>query len=151
MKKEFPSAVDGWLATVLIGAPIVVVTFGGFMLTKSIAAGVITIFTGVLVGGIMAAFAIPCVYTLTDEYLKIKSGVIEDDIPLKKIRKAEKSGSAWSAPTLSLRRVKITLEDGSRVISPKDRDGFISDLTALLSREKEANQSAQRTGPSARR
>jgi len=113
-----------------------VVILGAFMLTQSIAAGVITIFTGVLVGGTMAACTIPCVYTLTDECLKIKCGVMEDEIPLKKIRKAEKSGSVWSAPALSLRRVKITLEEGCRVISPKDRDEFIAELTALLSREK---------------
>jgi uncharacterized membrane protein YraQ (UPF0718 family) len=132
MKKEYPSAVDFWLASILIGTPVVTVAFGAFMLTKSIAAGTIAIFAGVLVGGMIAAFCIPCIYTLTDENLKIKAGMIEDDVPLKKIRKAEKSGSAWSAPALSLRRVKITLDHGYRLISPKDRDAFISDLDARL-------------------
>ncbi len=84
----------------------------------------------------IAALSIPCVYTLTDESLKIKSGMLEDEVPLRKIRGAEKSSSMWSAPALSLRRIKITLEDGSRSISPKDRDGFIIDLEARLANAK---------------
>jgi hypothetical protein len=98
--------------------------------------GIITIIAGVLIGSLMAAFAIPCVYTLTDESLKIKCGILEDDVPLTKIRKTEKSSSTCSVPALSLRRVKITLDDGYRLISPRDRDGFIADLTARLRHEK---------------
>jgi hypothetical protein len=31
--------------------------------------------------------------------------------------------------------VKITLSDGSQVISPKDRDGFLADLEARLRKQ----------------
>jgi hypothetical protein len=135
MKKEYPSAVDSWLGAILIGAPLVVVAFGIFTLTKSISAGTVVIAVGVLIGGAIAAFSIPCVYTLSDDSLKIRCGLLEDEVPLGKIRKAEKSGSAWSAPALSMKRVRVILDDGCRVISPKDRDGFISDLVSRLKHE----------------
>jgi hypothetical protein len=136
MKTEYPSRIDPWLAIVLVGAPLIVVAAGVFTLTNSVGAGIVTIITGLIVGGMIAALSVPCVYTLTDESLKIKSGMLEDEVPLRKIRGAEKSRSMWSAPALSLRRIKITLEDGSRSISPKDRDGFIIDLEARLANAK---------------
>lgn len=120
----------------LVGAPLIVVAVGVFTLTKSVGAGLVAIITGLVVGGVIAALSVPCVYTLTDDSLKIKSGMLEDEVPLRKIRGAEKSNSTWSAPALSLQRVKVTLEDGSRVISPKDRDGFIADLDARLRNAK---------------
>ena len=132
MKTEYPSRVDSWLAITLAGAPLLVVAVGVFSLTKSVGAGIVAIITGLVVGGMIAALSIPCVYTLTDDSLKIKSGMLEDEVPLRKITGAEKSSSVWSAPALSLRQVKVILEDGSRVISPKDRDGFIADLDARL-------------------
>jgi hypothetical protein len=132
MKTEYPSRIDSWLAFVLAGAPVVVVAAGAFTLTKSIGAGIVVMVGGIVTGGLIAALSIPCVYTLTDESLKIRSGLLEDEVPLREIKGAEKSGSLWSAPALSLRRVKITLASGSRIISPKDRDGFIADLHARL-------------------
>jgi Bacterial PH domain len=137
MKTEYPSRIDSWLSIVLVGAPLIVVAAGVFTLTKSVGAGIVTITTGLIVGGLIAALSIPCVYTLTDESLKIKSGLLEDEVPLRKIRGAEKSSSMWSAPALSLRRIKLTLDDGSRSISPKDRDGFITDLEARLAKAKQ--------------
>ena len=115
MKTEYPSAVDAWLAMILVGAPLVVMGAGVFALSKSIAGGTIVVFTGLVVGGVIAALSVPCVYTLTDESLKIKCGLWEEDVPLWRIRGAEKSRSAWSAPALSLRRVKIILEKAVRI------------------------------------
>ena len=135
MKTEYPSRGDS-CAIVLFGAPLIVVAVGVYTMTESVGAGIVAIVTGLLAGGVIAALSVPCLYTLTDDSLKIKSGMLEDEVPLRKIRSAEKSSSVWSAPALSLRRVKITLEDGSRVISPKDRDGFIADLEARLHHAK---------------
>ena len=137
MRTEYLSRIDSWLAIVLIGAPLLVVAAGVFTLTSSLGAGIVTMITGLIVGGMIAALSLPCVYTLTDESLKIKSGMLEDEVPLRTIRRAEKSSNLWSAPALSLRRVKITLDDGSRFISPKDRDGFITDLEARLANAKQ--------------
>jgi uncharacterized membrane protein YdbT with pleckstrin-like domain len=97
MRTEYPSRIDSWLAIVLIGAPLIVVATGVFTLTSSLGAGIVTIITGLIVGGMIAALSLPCVYTLTDESLKIKSGMLEDEVPLRRIRRAEESSSLWRA------------------------------------------------------
>ena len=76
----------------------------------------------------MALFAFPCYYIIVDCSVKIKCGIIEEDLPLEKIQLVKKSSSFLSAPALSLKRVKISLDDGFRLVSPKDRDGFIEIL-----------------------
>ncbi|WP_069963333.1 PH domain-containing protein [Lacunisphaera limnophila] len=132
MKTVYPTRVDTWLACLLIGAPLFAVTLGLFTLTYSIGAGVVVIATGLLVGGMIAALTLPCRYTLSNESLKIQSGLIEEEVPLRAIRGVEKTISLFGAPGLSLRRVKVTLQEGSRVISPENRDAFIADLEARL-------------------
>ena len=132
MQTKYPSRIAPWIAVTLIGAPLVVMAVGAFTLTTSIGAGVVAMVTGLFVGGVIVALTLPCVYTLTDDGLKIKSGLLEDDVPLADILGAEMSGSLWSAPALSLRRVKIRLKNGARVISPQDRERFIADLEARL-------------------
>jgi hypothetical protein len=136
MKNEYPSAVDSWLAAVLISAPLAIVICGLLTVTQSIGAGIFAIVAGLGVGGLIAILAIPCRYTLTEESLRIKCGLLEEEIPLGKIGKAERSSSAWAAPALSLKRVKLTVEDGYRLISPRDRDEFIADLESRLGRKK---------------
>lgn len=140
MKTEYPSRIDSWLAVILVGAPLIVVAVGVFTLTQSAGAGIVAIITGFVLGSAIIALSIPCVYTLSDESLKIKCGLLEEELPLRKVRAAEKSSSPWSAPALSLRRVKVTLDDGWRVISPQDRDGFIADLEARLRDAKRADK-----------
>jgi hypothetical protein len=130
MSTHYPSRVDLWLKVVLLGAPVGVVVLGVYLLTQSVGAGVITIITGLGVGGLTALLALPCHYTLTDERLIIRCGLLTDEVPLRRIKQAEKSSSLWSAPALSLQRIKLTLDDGSRVISPLDRDQFLTDLKA---------------------
>lgn len=41
---------------------------------------------------------------------------------------AEKSSNLLAAPAFSLKRVKISLKRGFALVSPKDRDDFISEL-----------------------
>ena len=125
---KYPSAIDTWLAAILIGAPLLVIGNGIFTLSKSTSAGLILIGVGLTISIIMALFAFPCYYIIGDCSVKIKCGIIEEDLPLEKIQLVEKSSSFLSAPALSLRRVKISLDDGFRLVSPKDRDGFIEIL-----------------------
>lgn len=131
---HYPSRVDWWLAAVLVGAPVTIIATGIFTLRISMLAGVASIIAGIALGAGITALTIPCVYTLTERSLIIRAGLLKEGLPLDRIRKAEKSSSAWSAPALSLRRVKITLDDGWRLISPGDRDRFIADLNARLLR-----------------
>ena len=130
MSTQYPSRVDLWLKVVIFGVPLGVVTLGAYLLTQSVGGGVTTIIAGLVVGGVSALLTLPCHYTLTDDRLIIRCGVLTDEVPLRRIKHAEKSHSVWSSPALSLQRIKLTLDDGSRVISPLDRDQFLADLKA---------------------
>jgi hypothetical protein len=132
MKTEYPSARDPWLMLLLYGAPLGVVLFGGFLLTSSVGAGIYAMLTGGVIGGIVAALSFPCVYVVSDVGVRIRCGIFDEDVPLAKIRSVKPSWSLWAAPALSLRRVKITFDHGSCLISPRDREGFIADLEARL-------------------
>ena len=45
--------------------------------------------------------------------------------------------SSWeSAPALSLRRVRIQLDKGHRIVSPLDREQFIADLMDAAEQRK---------------
>ncbi len=130
--RQYPSAVDTWLAVVLIGLPIFIFGVGLFTLFVTVTGGLVAIACSLLTGCLIALTAWPCRYTLTDQSLRIKSGWLEDEVPLSRIRKAEFSRNPLSAPALSLNRIKLTLDDGSRLISPKDRAAFLADLEARL-------------------
>jgi uncharacterized membrane protein YdbT with pleckstrin-like domain len=132
MKTEYPSAVDRWIAAVLIGSPLVVIGGGILLLEKSAEGGWIQIGIGLFLAVLMAALSIPCRYTLDEHSLTIRCGLLREVIPLARIRSVEKSASLWSAPALSLRRVKIVMDHGWRLISPKDRDGFIEAIRDRL-------------------
>ena len=125
---KYPSAIDTWLAAVLIGAPLLVIGNGIFTLSKSTPTGLVLIGVGIAISIVMALFAYPCYYVIGERSVKIKCGIIEEELPFERIQIVEKSSSLWSAPALSLKRVKIVLDDGFRLVSPIDRDGFIAIL-----------------------
>ena len=77
---------------------------------------------------IMAILMIPCRYTITDRFLIIKCGMSEDRIDLNRIRDAVPSFNPLSAPALSIKGVKVILDRGFCLISPKDRDAFIREI-----------------------
>lgn len=81
----------------------------------------------------------PCRYTLTSDSLNIRCGLLFRTVPLSQVQKVELSSSWESAPALSLRRVKITLDRGYRIISPVDRDVFIKDLMDAVQRHRIEN------------
>ena len=132
--RVYPSAVDWWIGALLVVAPLLSVVLGASLLFVNPGAGLYCLLSGLAFGLTIYALCHRCDYTLTDDTLHIRSGWIEDSVDLRRILKAEKSSSLWSAPALSLRRVKLTLHGGTCVISPKDRDGFLADLHARLAR-----------------
>lgn len=78
--------------------------------------------------------AIPCRYTISPKGLKIRCGLAEEEIPLERITGVELSSCLLSAPALSLRRVKVQLQDGYRLISPQSREEFVAQLQELMAR-----------------
>ena len=146
MDKTYKSAVDLWLAAILIGTPLAIIftgvsiAFGLHLLHWHAAIGRVVGFvlfsSGLALAALIAAFSLPCRYTLRETELNIQCGILQATVPYHKIRRIELSCSLWSAPALSLNRVKIVLDDGVHLISPKDRTAFIADLQARLDAPK---------------
>lgn len=143
MKKNnvYPSAVDWWWMIPLI-VVVVYVSFAdiinefeqGDVLDGWIAVGVV-----LLVVLIFATIIIPCRYTLLDDGLLIQSGLIKKKIDYRSMRDVKPSCNPLSAPALSLRRVKIKLDRGFALISPKHRDEFIVELRRRIYQAREGN------------
>lgn len=132
----YPSRVDWWVAGVLAAVLLTPVGIGVRLTMVSWVLGLVCILFGLLVGALMVRMTFPCRYVLTDEALLVQFGWDEERIPLRRVRDARLSGSILSAPALSMRRVEIVYDGGSIVISPHDRQGFISDLLSRLSRKE---------------
>jgi hypothetical protein len=124
----YPSKIDWWIAVLLVGTPLFMIGYGIYFTIAKSATGLFAVFTGIFVGVVMAIFSIPCRYTITDTSLLIKCGAFEDEIKLDSIRDAVPSSNPLSAPSLSLRRVKIVLDKGFRLVSPLNREDFIKEL-----------------------
>lgn len=125
----YESAIDLWLAVLLLLGP-AIATGAGLMLLFDgrhgdasilfLIAAFILLFT--------VAVTLPCRYTLLDDAVSIRCGLICYQIPYADIRDVQPSRSLRSAPALSLRRVAITTDRRTVLVSPKDRDRFLEDL-----------------------
>jgi hypothetical protein len=126
----YPSAVDWWwmvplmIVVVYVSYVDIVTKFQqGAALDAWIAVGVV-----LLVVILFITIIIPCRYTLLDDGLLIQSGLIKTKIDYQRMRDVKPSWNPLSAPALSLKRVKIKLDRGFALISPKRRDEFIVEL-----------------------
>lgn len=142
MVKTYKSAVDLWLAAILIGLPLSVIltgvsiAFGLYFLHWHEAIGRIAGFLfvggGCMLATLIAAFTLPCRYVLKETELLIQCGILQSNVPYRKILRLELSCSLWIAPALSLNRVKIILADGFQLVSPRNRIEFIADLQTRI-------------------
>lgn len=143
MEKTYRSAVDLWLAAILIGVPLALILMG-FSISLGLNylhwhaklgfyAGLMFILAGVSLGAVIGMCTWPCRYKLRGSDLHIQAGVFVSVIPYSAIRHIELSCSLWFAPALSLERVKIVLDHGFHLVSPRDRTAFIEDLKDRLS------------------
>jgi hypothetical protein len=143
MKKNhvYPSAIDWWW----MGPLMVVVVYvcyvdivtkfqQGALLDGWIAIGIV-----IFVALLFPAIIIPCRYTLLDDGLLIQSGLIKKKIEYRIMRDVTPSHNPLSAPALSLRRVKIKLDRGFALISPRHRDEFIIELKRRIYQAREGN------------
>ncbi|MDM4013948.1 PH domain-containing protein [Roseiconus lacunae] len=125
----YPSAVDWWLAALLMLGPLICVGVTGMLLIEGKNQDAfISLVTGAGVLLLTGLLVIPCRYTITEDTLAIRCGIVMSRIPLSQIRTIEPSGSWLSAPALSVRRVKITTASRFYLVSPIDRERFISEL-----------------------
>ncbi len=81
---------------------------------------------------ITVALTLPCRYTILDDALSVRCGLVVYQIPFDSIRSVEKSASLRSGPALSLRRVVVETDKKSHILSPKSRDEFLEKLHKIL-------------------
>jgi uncharacterized membrane protein YdbT with pleckstrin-like domain len=149
MKKNhvYPSAVDWWWIVPLM----IVVVYVSFedIITKfqqgAVLDGWIAVGVVLLVVALFITIIIPCRYTLTDDGLLIQSGLIKTKIDYRRMRDVKPSRNPLSAPALSLRRVKIKLDRGFALISPKHRDEFIVELKRRIYQAREVDPHSGKT------
>lgn len=146
-KHVYPSAVDWWWMVPLM-VVVVYVSFDdivtrfqqGAVLDGWIAVGVV-----LLVVVLFITIIIPCRYTLADDGLLIQSGLIKTKLDYQRMRDVKPSWNPLSAPALSLKRVKIKLDRGFALISPKHRDEFIVELKRRIYLARESNPRSENT------
>jgi hypothetical protein len=134
--RVYPSAIDRWLMLLLYLGPAIqlVLAWYAWQAGRADVAGICLIsFVGLILLNVLLTW--PCRYTLTEDSLNIRCGLLFQTIPLHRIRGAELSSSWRSAMALSTRRVRIELDRGYRLVSPVDREAFIKDLMAAVQRQ----------------
>lgn len=130
----YRSAVDWWLAVLLL-FPILVATMIGIVLMANdrpadASSMFLTAAAIVLVTGI---FIVPCRYTFLDDALSIRCGVICYQIPYDSIQSITRSSTLRSGPALSLSRVAIQTDRREYIVSPVHREQFMEQLKSQLS------------------
>ena len=129
----YPSAVDLWVPVLTLMSPAAAVFFGVVLIRQGRAADAMTLF--LIAAGLLfltGMFTFPCRYTVLDDALSIRCGVLFYQIPFADIQRIERSASLRSGPALSVRRVVVETKKRSYLISPQDRDRFIADLQAAI-------------------
>lgn len=88
---------------------------------------------------ILLLFCYPCRYTFKSDHLFVQSGALRLRVDYADITSVTPSRSLWSAPALSLERVRIDHRGRHMLVSPMQRERFIEELQARAA-------AARRTG-----
>ncbi len=128
----FPSRIDAWLAGVVLLAvlsPLAVVAWQGAGAGTEQVVVWATALLPLLAGGLLL---LPCRYTLADDHLHIRCGLIRQRITYRDITGIAPSRNILSAPALSLHRVKVSYRrgrgQGFQLVSPRERERFMQAL-----------------------
>lgn len=133
----YESAIDLWIAVMLMLTPVLAAGVGIYFLVQGQPDDAMILFlSGAAAMAVTALFTLPCRYTITDDMLSVRCGIIWFQVPFADIETIEPSGTWLSGAALSMRRVLITTKKRKVIISPRDRDEFIADLQAAVDQLK---------------
>ena len=133
----YSSAVDLWIAVLLIMSPVFAAALGIYAWTEGERDGaMILLITALATFLLTLALTLPCRYTIEDEDLHVRCGILSYRIPLKTIERVEPSRTWTSGPALSMKRVMVFTKFKNYVLSPRDQDGFIADLTSAAAAKR---------------
>ena len=128
-KTVYDSAIDWWVAIMLLLSPIVASVMGVVFFAQQRPGDASIVFlAGAFTIAVTALFTLPCRYTLLDDTLNVRCGIICYSIPFDTIENIELSSSWLSGPALSLKRVRVTAKGRNYLLSPKNREAFIDEL-----------------------
>lgn len=128
---RFQSKVDRWLAAVLIFAMLAMLATLVTMTVEVIRnPALLVALIAVILGIVLIAWiGLATYYEIDRTTLKVVSGPLRWRIPLADITAVEETRSPFSAPALSLDRLRIRYGDRHAiVISPKDKAKFLKKL-----------------------
>jgi membrane protein YdbS with pleckstrin-like domain len=135
----YESGADLWIAIMLIITPVFAAGIGVYLLADGRNGDAIILFiTSAATLLMTAAFTVPCRYTMLDDALSVRCGIIFYQIPFDQIKCVEKSRTVLSGPALSMRRVLVVTHKRKHILSPRERDAFIEDITNVIARCKSA-------------
>jgi len=126
---DFRSKIDLWLVAVCVAIPIVVLEF--FVEDTTVSDWSADVIAYGIVALVLLLFAwtyFTTRYRFTAEFLLVKSGPFAWTIPLRSITKVEPSHSPVSSPALSLDRLAIHYDGKMLMVSPADKQGFMTEL-----------------------
>jgi hypothetical protein len=126
----YNSKIDTWLVIVM-GLLLSSMLFRGLMsLRFGTAYALMVLGVFALIVLILLLFCYPCRYTLKTDHLLVQSGALRFRVDYADITGVTPSRSLWSAPALSLQRVRIDHGRRFMLVSPMQRERFIAELTA---------------------
>ena len=116
----YESAIDTWIAVMLFLAPIVAVPIGAYLIWIGRPGDGSVMFL-VAAGTLLATggLTLPCRYTLMNDTLSIRCGLICYQIPYDEIIRIEKTASLRSGPALSMRRVLVETKRKNTSFHPR--------------------------------
>lgn len=127
--RVYHSGVDLWVRIMLLLSPVFTAVVGIYFIMNQRPGDAMTMFfVGVVTMLITAMFTTPCRYTILSDALSVRCGIICYQVPFTEIKTVEKSSTWINGPALSMKRVVVSTEKRKLVLSPKDRDEFITDL-----------------------
>ncbi|KGO85548.1 hypothetical protein Q765_15155 [Flavobacterium rivuli WB 3.3-2 = DSM 21788] len=126
MKKVYPSKIGVWLMVILITA-----TVPGFYaaIAKQDYAGLpVLIIVTIFVVHLIATTR----YTIDGIMLRVQSGfIVNKKVSITTISKVVETYNPISSPAASLDRLQVYYNNGTVIISPKDKAGFIGHLQSV--------------------
>jgi len=134
MENVFRSKVDWWFVAAGVAAPVVLLDFllDGLNAPDKFAEAAAALIVLVVLG-LFAWIYFSTRYTITGDFLTVKSGPFSWIIPIEDISSVEPTRNGLSSPALSLDRLLIRYgRSAELMISPKDKAGFMTELKKHL-------------------
>lgn len=128
----------------LLATPVLAATIGVYLVLEGENDGAVVLF---LMAGatlfLTLSLTFPCRYTVTQDSLIVRCGLIGYRVPLNEIECVEPVFTFQSGPALSMRRVAVQTNTRKLILSPRDRDAFVEDLRRTVDQNSPTDDQLQ--------